>query len=76
MQKRAIAAVLWFAAVWFAYEVIWSVTGLPRAIGPALGAAVAALVTLDPTGWFWSRAPRRDTRPAASIAPGQVGQAS
>jgi hypothetical protein len=64
MQKRAIGAVLWFAAVWFTYEVIWSVTGLPRAIGPIMATITATLVAVDPTGWFWSRTARRVTRPA------------
>jgi hypothetical protein len=76
MQKRALAAALWFAAVWFTYEVAWSLTGLPRAIGPILATAAAAMVALDPTGWFWSRAAGRDSRPAVSIAPAQPEQAS
>ncbi len=76
MHKRPIAAVLWFAAVWFTYEVIWSVTGVPRAVGPILATAAAAMIAVDPTGWFWSRTARRETRPAASIAPTRVEQAS
>jgi hypothetical protein len=55
MQKRALAAALWFAAVWFTYEVVWSLTGLPRVLGPVLAATIAAVVTVDPTGWFWRR---------------------
>jgi hypothetical protein len=55
MQKRALAAALWFAAVWFTYEVAWSLTGLPRVLGPVLAATIAAVVTVDPTGWFWRR---------------------
>jgi hypothetical protein len=55
MQKRALAAALWFASVWFTYEVVWSLTGLPRVLGPLLAATIAAVVTVDPTGWFWSR---------------------
>jgi len=76
MQKRAVAAALWFAAVWFTYEVVWSLTGLPRTIGPILATAAAAMVALDPTGWFWSRAARHSARPVVSIAPAQVEQAS
>jgi hypothetical protein len=44
---------LWFAAVWFGYEVLWSVTGVPRLIGPVVAFAVAAIVTLDPIQLFW-----------------------
>jgi hypothetical protein len=51
-------------------------TGVPRAIGPILATAAAVMVALDPTGWFWSRAARRDTRPAVSIAPANVERAS
>ena len=53
MSKRALGAVLWFAAVWLGYEVLWSVTGAPRLIGPVLAFAVAAVVTLDPIQLFW-----------------------
>ena len=62
MPKRALAAFLWFASIWFAYEVVWSLTGLPRVLGPIMGAAAAIVVTVDPTGWFWSR-----TKPARSL---------
>jgi hypothetical protein len=76
MQKRAVAAALWFAAVWFTYEVVWSLTGLPRAIGPILAAAFGAMVALDPTGWFWNRAARHRARSVVSIAPAAAEQAS
>jgi hypothetical protein len=55
MPKRALAAVLWFAAVWVGYEIVWSLTGVPRMVGPIIGFAVAALVTIDPTALFWPR---------------------
>jgi hypothetical protein len=56
MSKRALAALLWFAATWFGYEIVWSLTDLPRLAGPVIAFAVAALVTLDPTALFWTRA--------------------
>ena len=55
MFKRALAAFLWFAAVWVCYEVAWSLTGVPRIAGPIIGFAVAALVTVDPMTLFWPR---------------------
>jgi len=50
MRKRAIAGVLWFFSIWAAYEVIWSVAGVPRLIGPILGLLGAGIVVVDPTG--------------------------
>jgi hypothetical protein len=62
MTKRALAAFLWFAAIWFGYEILWSVAEVPRLVGPVLAASVATLVALDPTGRFWApRAPRHET---------------
>jgi hypothetical protein len=74
MQKRAVAAVLWFAAVWVTYEVIWSVTGVPRVLGPVLAATIAAIVTLDPTGWFWSRSASRQARATTPLMPVMAGR--
>jgi hypothetical protein len=62
MTKRALAALIWFGAMWFGYEILWSVADLPRVIGPVLAASVATLVTLDPIGRFWtSQSVRRAT---------------
>lgn len=64
MSKRAVAAVLWFAAVWVGYEIVWSLTGVPRMIGPIVAATVSAFVTIDPRGLFWPEAtPSRATPP-------------
>ena len=68
MPKRALAAFLWFASIWFAYEVIWSLTGVPRVLGPLMGAAAAIVVTIDPTGWFWSRTTPRGSLPGTPLA--------
>ena len=53
MSKRAAAALFWFAAIWVGYEILWSVAGVPRPIGPIVAAAVAGFVSLDPLGVFW-----------------------
>jgi hypothetical protein len=55
MSKRAVAGFLWFLSIWVAYEVIWSITGAPRPIGPILGLVAASLVVIDPTGRFWGK---------------------
>ena len=55
MLKRALAAFLWFAATWVGYEIVWSLTDVPRIAGPVIAFTVAALVTLDPLALFWPR---------------------
>jgi hypothetical protein len=55
MSKRALSAFLWFAATWVGYEIVWSVTDVPRLAGPVIAFTVAALVTLDPMALFWPR---------------------
>ncbi|MBA2380756.1 MAG: hypothetical protein H0V73_01480 [Chloroflexi bacterium] len=69
MQKRAIAAFLWFAAAWFGYEIAWSVIGVTRIAGPVIAFAIAALVTVDPMALFW----RRGDAPTFSIGRRGVG---
>jgi hypothetical protein len=65
MSKRALGALLWFVAVWFGYEVVWSVTGVPRLVGPVIAFAVAAFVTLDPIRAFWQPATDAEPRPGS-----------
>ena len=65
MPKRALSSVLWFASAWVAYEILWSLTGVPRLIGPIIAAAVATFVALDPFTLFWPvERPARTTAPA------------
>lgn len=52
-MKRLVAGPTWFLAVWFMYEVLWSVTGAPRIAGPVIALVVAATVWIDPMHWFW-----------------------
>lgn len=53
MLKRAAAASLWFLATWVGYEIVWSLTGVPRIFGPLLAGVVALIVTVDPLRIFW-----------------------
>jgi hypothetical protein len=55
MLKRSAAALLWYAMIWVGYEILWSVAGVPRPLGPVIAAAVAMLVTVDPVHMFWPR---------------------
>jgi len=55
MSKRTVVALAWFAAMWVGYEVLWSLTGVPRALGPVVAAAMSAFVTVDPGRHFWPR---------------------
>jgi len=69
MSKRALAAFLWFAAAWFGYEIVWSVTGVPRLGGPVVAFMLGALVTVDPFGWFW---PKAEPTTGAATEPSQL----
>ena len=54
-MRRLIAGPLWFISTWCLYELLWSLTGIPRLVGPVLGLTVAGLVLLDPWHLFWSQ---------------------
>lgn len=53
MVKRIVAAPLWFVSVWLIYGVVAYFLGLSDRGGVILGALIAALICLDPTGTFW-----------------------
>ena len=55
---------LWFVAVWACYELVWSLTGIPRLLGPAVAAAIAAFVGVDPLILFWTRSADKASPPA------------
>ena len=68
MSKRFVAALLWFGAIWFGYEILWSMMDVPRALGPIVAAAVSTFVTVDPGRLIWHSTPERRT--AALAHPG------
>ena len=70
MLKRALAASLWFAAVWVGYEIVWSLTDVPRIAGPVIAFTVAALVTLDPLALFWPRSAAADGARSGALRTG------
>jgi hypothetical protein len=61
MKKRALAAVLWFYAIWYAGAMIAQVFSLSPALGPILGTAAAALIAGDPRGIIWTGTPKQTT---------------
>jgi hypothetical protein len=61
MKKRALVALLWFYTGWYAWNLIAFQLGLTELIGPAIGAAAAALFAGDPRQLIWKR-------PVASLA--------
>lgn len=74
MNKRAAASLLWFGAIWLGYEIVWSVTGVPRVIGPVIAAAVAGFVGIDPQGLFWPRSAHAATTPGTGTLTVSVEQ--
>ena len=71
MKKRALAAVLWFYAIWYAGAMIAQMLGLSPALGPILGTAAAALIAGDPRGIIWTKTPKT-TRPASPSTSGRA----
>jgi hypothetical protein len=61
MPRRFVAALLWFLAVWFLWDLGAYFTGAPRLFGPVFGFAAAALVTVDPRQAIWTAGRRNAT---------------
>jgi hypothetical protein len=55
MNKRLLAAVLWFFAGWYLGGYISLIFGVPEAIGPVLGIAGAVVFAGDPLGIIWTK---------------------
>ena len=72
MKKRAVAALLWFYAAWYAGAMVAHFLGLSPALGPILGTAAAAIVAGDPRRLIWSRTPARDDRSAPTTTVQQI----
>jgi hypothetical protein len=69
MNKRNLAAVLWFLAGWMAAGGVFAVSGLPSGLGIVVGVAVAGLVWWDPTHVMWKRPTEvRRVRPINDVA--------
>ena len=68
-MKRLMAGPLWFIAFVLMYELLWSLTGVPRIAGPVIGLMIGVTVWIDPLHWFWPAAPDRSTgaRPSPAL---------
>ena len=68
-MKRLIAGPLWFISFALMYELLWSLTGVPRMIGPVVAVVVGMTVWIDPMHWFWPVPPDRSTAalPASAL---------
>ncbi len=71
-MKRLIAGPLWFISFALMYELLWSLTGVPRIAGPVIALAVGVTVWVDPMHWFW---PVAQDRTRAAV-PGPALQVS
>ena len=69
MNKRNLAAVLWFFAGWSGGGLL-TVFGLPAVAALAPGLVLAGIVLWDPVGWFSPRRPtnKRVVRPINEVA--------
>ena len=72
MKKRALVAVLWFYAMWYAGAMIAQILGLSPALGPILGTAAAALIAGDPRGIIWTKTPDKTRSSTKSTPSGQA----
>ncbi len=55
MLKRAVAALLWFYAMAWAFNFLAVFAGFPQAIGTGIAAMSGLLVGLDPLALIWSK---------------------
>jgi hypothetical protein len=75
MVKRTACSVAWLIAVAWGFNLANLVLGLPPVIGMLLGAAVAAVVLIDPTHRIWPARALEAGRQAADH-PGMVPASS
>jgi hypothetical protein len=61
MVRRIAFAALWFISAWMTYGLVAYFIGIPDTGGAVLGALVAALILMDPTGSFLGRAERPES---------------
>jgi hypothetical protein len=57
MKKRALAAILWFNAGWFAGSALAFVLGLSPVLGPIVATVATILIVADPRKMIWRPAP-------------------
>ena len=69
MNKRNVAAVLWFFAGWVSTGTVFAMAAMPAELGVAVGLVVAGLIWSDPMHWIWARpVAQRRVRPINELA--------
>jgi hypothetical protein len=76
MVKRIAAVPLWFVSIWLTYGLAAYFTGLPESAGAIVGALIAALVFMDPTGVFWGATEPTKTMATTNMRGGLDGSHS
>ena len=66
-MKRLMAGPLWFISFALMYELLWSLTGVPREIGPIIGVMIGLTVWIDPLHWFWPVAASTAAGPSPAL---------
>jgi hypothetical protein len=61
MPRRIALAALWFISSWMTYGLVAYFIAIPDTGGAVLGALVAAMVLMDPTGSLWGRTERQES---------------
>jgi uncharacterized membrane protein len=54
MNKRILAAVLWFFAGWYGWNLLAEFAGVTFMLGPVIGAVAAAFIAGDPFHLIWT----------------------
>ena len=69
MNKRILAAILWFYTGWYAGAMVAELVGISPALGPLLGATAAALIAGDPRRLIWKRPAPATIAPSTDALP-------
>lgn len=76
MNKRIIATPLWFLTGWMVGAMAAFVVGLPSWFAPVTALCVAAVIAIDPAGWFWVRRNDKAADATSTRAPAVSSQAA
>ena len=69
MKKRLLASALWFYAMWYGWSILADMTGMPGAVGPIIGMAVALFVWMDPMHRIWTKRTALETTTVLGLEP-------
>ena len=69
MARRTLVSALWFASVFLAGEVVWSIAATPRILNSIVALSMAAFIFVDPLGQLHPREQRENATPVVSARP-------